>query len=72
VQSLTAHSSGSGQLDLAQLSCLQGELSTSGSGDISANVKDALIAQTSGNGAIRVLGNPARRNVSGQHVQVLN
>ena len=72
VRSLTAHSSGSGQLDLARLSSLQGELSTSGSGDITASVKDALIAQTSGNGAIRVIGNPAQRNVSGRHVQVLN
>lgn len=72
VHTLTAHSSGAGQLDLAALSSLQGDLSTSGSGDITARVKDALIAQTSGSGAIRVYGNPAQRDVSGHNVQVLN
>ncbi|HEX8787373.1 MAG TPA: DUF2807 domain-containing protein [Telluria sp.] len=72
VHTLTARSSGAGQLDLANLASVQGDLSTSGSGGITANVKEALIAETSGSGSIRVYGNPAQRNVSGRHVQVLN
>lgn len=72
VHTLTARSSGAGQLDLANLASMQGDLSTSDSGGITANVKEALIAETSGSGSIRVYGNPAQRNVSGRHVQVLN
>jgi len=72
VRSLNAHSSGSGRLELAGLTSRQGDLSTSGSGGISANVSDALVAQTSGSGGIRVAGNPAQRTVSGKHVLMLD
>lgn len=72
VRSLNAHSSGSGRLELAGLSSRQGDLSSSGSGGISANVSDSLVAQASGSGGIRVAGNPAQRNVSGKNVQLLN
>jgi hypothetical protein len=70
VRTLNAHSSGSGRLELAGLSSRQGDLSSSGSGGISATVSDALVAQTSGSGGIRVAGNPPQRNVSGKHVQL--
>jgi hypothetical protein len=72
VASLTARASGSGHLDLGKLASLQGDLSSSGSGGVTATVRDALIAQNSGSGGIRVYGNPAQRNVSGRNVQVLN
>lgn len=72
VRTLTARSSGSGQLDLARLVSQQGDLSTSGSGDITASVRDALIANSNGSGSIRVYGNPAQRSVNGRNIQVLN
>jgi len=68
VRSLTARASGSGQLDLAALSSEQADLSSSGSGGISANVRQSLVAQSSGSGVIRVAGNPGQRSVSGGHV----
>src|SRR5437764_2184383 len=72
VRSLTARASGSGHLDLGKLASQQGDVSASGSGGVTATVKEALIAQNSGSGAIRVYGNPAQRNVSGRYVQVLD
>lgn len=72
VRNLTAHSSGSGRLDLGGLVSRQGDLSASGSGGIRANVTEALVAQSNGSGDIRVAGNPAQRNVSGKHVQLLD
>jgi hypothetical protein len=72
VRSLTARSNGSGHLDLSRLASEQGDLSSSGSGGISANVRQSLIAQNGGSGSIRVAGNPGQRSVSGNHVQMLN
>jgi hypothetical protein len=72
VRSLTARANGSGHLDLGGLSSDQADLSSSGSGGITANVRQSLIAQNDGSGGIRVHGNPGQRSVSGKHVQVLN
>jgi hypothetical protein len=72
VRSLTARANGSGQLDLARLSSDQADLASNGSGGMTANVRQSLIAQNGGSGGIRVVGNPAQRSVSGNHVQVLN
>lgn len=72
VRSLTARANGSGHLDLGGLSSDQADLSSSGSGGITANVRQSLIAQNDGSGGIRVAGNPGQRSVSGKHVQVLN
>jgi hypothetical protein len=72
VRSLTARATASGHLDLGKLSSEQADLSSSGSGGITANVRQSLIAQNGGSGAIRVYGNPAQRSVSGNHVQMLN
>jgi hypothetical protein len=72
VRSLNARSSGSGRLDLASLVSRQGDLSSSGSGGISANVTESLSARTSGSSDIRVAGNPAQCKVSGKGVQLLN
>jgi hypothetical protein len=71
-QALNVRVHGSGGADLAALSSQQADLAATGSGDISAMVKGSLIAETSGSGRITVYGNPAQRNVSGRHVQVLN
>ncbi|WP_296951155.1 head GIN domain-containing protein [uncultured Massilia sp.] len=72
VRALTARASGSGQLDLAHLASEQADLSSTGSGGITANVRQSLIAQNGGSGGIRVYGNPAQRSVSGNLVQLVN
>jgi hypothetical protein len=72
VSSLNARVHGSGDLNLAGLSSDSADLTTNGSGDITALVKRNLVAQTNGSGRITVYGNPAQRTVSGKHVQVLN
>jgi hypothetical protein len=72
VRSLAARSNGSGHLDLADLASEQADLSATGSGGITANVKQSLVAQNSGSGGIRVYGNPAQRTVRGTLIQVVN
>jgi hypothetical protein len=72
VRSLAARSNGSGHLDLADLVSDQADLSATGSGGITANVRQSLVAQNSGSGGIRVYGNPAQRTVSGRLIQVVN
>ena len=72
VRALTARASGSGHLDLANLASEQADLSSSGSGGITANVRQSLIAQNDGSGGIRVYGNPAQRSIGGQRVQLVN
>lgn len=72
VRSLTARATGSGHLDLASLASEQADLSSTGSGGITANVKQSLIAQNGGSGGIRVYGNPVQRSVSGNLVQLVN
>nr|WP_314541992.1 DUF2807 domain-containing protein [uncultured Massilia sp.] len=72
VHALTARSTGSGHLDLANLASDEADLSSTGSGGITANVKQSLIAQNGGSGGIRVYGNPAQRSVNGNRVQVVN
>jgi hypothetical protein len=72
VRSLTARANGTGHLDLSKLSSDQADLSSSGSGGITANVRQSLVAQNGGSGGIRVYGNPGQRSVSGNHVQMLN
>lgn len=71
VERLNASVSGSGTVDLVNLTSDRGELSTSGSGGISATVRQSVLAQASGSGPIRVYGQPAQRNISGRTVQVL-
>ena len=72
VRHLAARSNGSGHLDLADLVSEQADLSSTGSGGITANVRQSLVAQNGGSGGIRVYGNPAQRTVSGQLIQVVN
>jgi hypothetical protein len=72
VHALTARSTGSGHLDLGNLVSDEADLSSTGSGGITANVKQSLIAQAGGSGGIRVYGNPAQRSVSGNRVQLVN
>jgi hypothetical protein len=72
VRALTARATGSGHLDLANLASEQADLSSTGSGGITANVKQSVIAQSDGSGGIRVYGNPVQRSVSGSHVQLIN
>jgi len=71
VQRLDVRVSGSGSVDMVNLSSEQGELSSSGSGGISVTVKQSVVAQANGSGPIRVYGQPAQRNISGRGVQVL-
>jgi len=72
VRHLAARSNGSGHLDLADLVSEQADLSSTGSGGMTANVRQSLVAQNGGSGGIRVYGNPAQRTVSGKLIQVLN
>jgi hypothetical protein len=69
---LVARSNGSGHLDLANLVSDQADLSSTGSGGITANVRQSLVAQNGGSGGIRVYGNPAQRTMSGKQIQVVN
>jgi hypothetical protein len=71
-RSLTARSSGSGHLDLVDLTSEQADLTSTGSGGVTANVRQSLVAQNGGSGGIRVYGNPAQRSVSGKLVQLVN
>ena len=72
VRNLAARSNGSGHLDLADLVSEQADLSSAGSGGMTANVRQSLVAQNGGSGGIRVYGNPAQRTVSGKLIQVVN
>jgi hypothetical protein len=72
VTALNAQVNGSGGLDLTALASDQADLTINGSGDITATVKHALLANSNGSGRITVYGNPAQRSVSGKHVLVLN
>jgi hypothetical protein len=69
---LNARVIGNGSARLMALSSQEADLGIDGSGDITAKVKQSLVAQTSGSGRITVYGNPAQRNIMGKHVQVLN
>lgn len=70
--SVNARVHGSGGANLMGLASQRADLSTNGSGDISALVKQALVANTFGSGRITVYGNPAQRNISGKNVQLMN
>lgn len=72
VRSLTVRVNGSGSADLGALASEQADLVTNGSGGITANVKQSLIAQSTGSGGVRVYGNPAQRTVSGKSVHMMN
>ena len=72
VQSLNASVHGSGDVHLSGLTAQRADLSTNGSGDIAALVKQSVVAHGNGSGRITVHGNPAQRSVSGKRVDVLN
>lgn len=72
VRTLTARSTGSGHLDLVNLVSEQADLTSTGSGGLTANVKQSLVAQNGGSGGIRVYGNPAQRSVNGKLVQIVD
>jgi hypothetical protein len=71
VRSMNVRTHGSGSADLAGLKSQGAQLSTYGSGSISAAVTQSVVADTSGSGRITVYGNPAQRNISGRHVSVV-
>jgi hypothetical protein len=71
VRSLNARVHGSGGANLTGLNSDQADLITNGSGDISANVKQSVVAHSNGSGRITVYGNPLQRNTSGKNVQVV-
>jgi hypothetical protein len=71
VQNLNARVHGSGGANLTGVSSERADLATNGSGDITANVRQSLVAHSNGSGRITVYGNPAQRNTSGKNVQVL-
>lgn len=71
VSQLNAQVVGSGDARLKSVASEHAELSTTGSGDITARVGRSLIAQTTGSGRITVYGNPARRSITGRHVDLI-
>jgi hypothetical protein len=71
VRSINVRLYGSGSADLAGLSSRGAELSTYGSGSITAGVSDSLVADSNGSGHITVYGNPAQRSVSGKRVSII-
>ena len=72
VHYLTVRATGSGSADLDGLAADRGDLSSTGSGGIMANVRQELIASSTGSGAVRVRGNPAQRKISGRNVYVID
>jgi hypothetical protein len=72
VRSLTVRVNGTGSADLSGLASEHADLVSNGSGSITANVKQSLIAQTTGSGGVRVYGNPAQRSITGKSVHVMN
>ncbi|GAB3465133.1 hypothetical protein GCM10027321_29800 [Massilia terrae] len=72
VRYLTVHVTGSGSADLDGLASERGDLSSTGSGSLMANVRQDLIASTSGSGSVRVRGNPPQRSISGRHVVMVD
>jgi hypothetical protein len=70
VRSLTVRTTGSGSADLDGLLSDRADLASTGSGGITANVRENLVASTSGSGSIHVRGNPAQRNISGRSVHL--
>jgi hypothetical protein len=70
VRSLSVHVTGSGIADLEGLLSERADLSSTGSGGIMANVRDNVVASTSGSGSIHVRGNPAQRSISGRSVHL--
>lgn len=69
---LNARVTGSGGANLMGLASQSADLTTDGSGGITARVGQTLVAQTNGSGHITVYGNPARRSITGKHVQLVN
>jgi hypothetical protein len=72
VRALTVRVTGSGNADLDRLVSEQADLSSTGSGGISATVRQNLIAQGNASGSIRVHGNPVQRSISGKSVHLLD
>lgn len=71
VRNLSVNLRGSGSADLAGLTSRSAELSANGSGSISAAVTESLVADANGSGRVTVYGNPARREISGKRVTVV-
>lgn len=69
---VNARVSGSGGVNLMALASERADLATNGSGDISARVRQSLVAQTNGSGSITVYGDPAQRSIRGKHVHLVN
>jgi hypothetical protein len=69
---VNAQVQGSGGANLTGLASQRADLTTNGSGDITARVKESLVAQSTGSGRITVHGNPSQRNVSGKNIYVVN
>jgi len=63
---------GSGGANFSGLSADAADLYSYGSGDITARVNNAVLADANGSGHITVYGNPAQRSLSGRHVTVVN
>jgi hypothetical protein len=71
VHALNVRVHGSGSADLAALHSEGADLNSSGSGGITAAVSNRLAAESNGSGRITVYGNPARRDIVGKHVSVI-
>ena len=71
VRALSVRLYGSGSADLGSLVSQGAELSTHGSGSISAGVSQSLVADSTGSGRITVYGNPPQRTLSGRNVTVV-
>ncbi len=68
---LNARVVGSGGVNLMAVTSARADLSTTGSGDITARASQSLVANTNGSGSITVYGDPAQRDISGKHVRVV-
>lgn len=71
VRNLMVHVTGSGSADLDGLASDRGDLQSTGSGAIMADVRQDLVASATGSGAVRVRGNPPQRKLNGRRVYLV-
>jgi hypothetical protein len=71
VRQLTVSVHGSGSADLRNLTAESADLSSYGSGSISAAVTRALEARATASGSISVYGNPLQSKISGRNVRIV-
>jgi hypothetical protein len=69
-KALSGNVLGSGDLSLAELRAEKADIELLGSGDVTVYASQAIHARAIGSGEIKVLGKPAKQELSGEHVSL--